>query len=105
MLLLSAAIDREFSGHMDEALQFVASGAESDGYGVHRDADMLEASMKGIGTKDERLSASAPFSLAGAHSDTFNSLSHHSRPLESPPIRGCQDGVQAETRQDPGREG
>ena len=83
MLPLSAASDREFSGHMDEALQFVASGAESDGYGVHRDADMLEESMKGMGTKDECLSASVLFGLAGTHSDTFNSLSHHLRPLES----------------------
>jgi len=52
---LSKAIDREFSGHMDAALQFVASGAEGDGYGVQRDAEMLEESMRGMGTKDERL--------------------------------------------------
>ena len=57
MLPLSAAINREFSGHMDEALQFIASSTESDGYGVHRDTDMLEESMKGMGTKDEHLSA------------------------------------------------
>ena len=62
---------------MDEALQFVTSGTESNGYGVHRDANMLEESMKGMGTKDEHLSASVPFGLAGAHSDTFNSLLHH----------------------------
>ncbi|KAF8587615.1 Annexin [Ramaria rubella] len=52
---LSKAIDHEFSGHMDAALRFVASGTEGDGYGVHRDVDMIEESMHGMGTKDERL--------------------------------------------------
>jgi annexin A7/11 len=44
---------------MDEALQFVAKGAEGDGYGVHREVELLEESMKGAGTKDERLSKSS----------------------------------------------
>ncbi|KAF8511000.1 hypothetical protein BU17DRAFT_97598 [Hysterangium stoloniferum] len=49
------ALDNEFSGHMDAALRFVATGAEEDAYGVHRDVRLLEDAMKGFGTKDERL--------------------------------------------------
>lgn len=52
---LSSMIDAEFSGHMKDALRFIADGAEWDGHGVHRDATLLEESMKGMGTKDERL--------------------------------------------------
>ncbi|KAF8500116.1 hypothetical protein JB92DRAFT_2979461 [Gautieria morchelliformis] len=52
---LSKAIDGEFWGHMDDALQFVAKGAQDDGYGVHRDVEMIEKAMSGVGTKDERL--------------------------------------------------
>ena len=46
------------SGHMGQALQFVARGAEDDGHGVFRDVEMIEEAMSGIGTKDERLSKS-----------------------------------------------
>lgn len=41
---------------MGKALDFVARGVEGDGYGVHRDVELIEESMKGFGTKDERLS-------------------------------------------------
>jgi hypothetical protein len=48
-------IHSEFSGHMRDALHFIARGAEMDGQGVTRDAELLEAAMAGMGTKDERL--------------------------------------------------
>ena len=38
-----------------DALLFIAEAAENDGQGVERDAEMLEAAMSGLGTKDERL--------------------------------------------------
>ncbi|RSH93498.1 hypothetical protein EHS25_007854 [Saitozyma podzolica] len=52
---LSQMIHSEFSGHMRDALHFIARGAEMDGQGVTRDAELLEAAMAGMGTKDERL--------------------------------------------------
>ncbi|KAJ1598702.1 hypothetical protein NDA14_007318 [Ustilago hordei] len=52
---LSKMIDTEFSGHMRDALRYIVDGAENDGQGVTRDARLLEDSMKGMGTKDERL--------------------------------------------------
>lgn len=52
---LSQAIDSEFSGHMKDALLYIAEAAERDGQGVERDAIMLERAMSGMGTKDERL--------------------------------------------------
>ncbi|KAL1407457.1 Annexin C1 [Vanrija albida] len=53
---LSHMVEKEFSGHMKEALLHVAQGAENDGQGVFRDVQYLEAAMSGMGTKDERLS-------------------------------------------------
>ncbi|CDR87406.1 related to annexin XIV [Sporisorium scitamineum] len=52
---LSKMIDSEFSGHMKNALRYIVDGAEQDGQGITRDARLLEDSMKGMGTKDERL--------------------------------------------------
>lgn len=52
---LSKAIEKEFSGHMQDALLFIVRGYEGDGHGIDRDVEYLEASMKGLGTKDERL--------------------------------------------------
>ena len=52
---LSQAMSSEFSGHMKDALIYVARYAEADGQGVQRDAELLEAAMSGMGTKDERL--------------------------------------------------
>ncbi|PWY98369.1 Annexin [Testicularia cyperi] len=52
---LSSMIDSEFSGHMRDALRYIVDGAENDGTGIARDARLLEDSMKGMGTKDERL--------------------------------------------------
>lgn len=40
---------------MRDALLFIANRYEADGDGVVRDADLLEAAMAGMGTKDERL--------------------------------------------------
>lgn len=40
---------------MKDALLYIAEGAKRDGRGLLRDAKRLEASMAGIGTKDERL--------------------------------------------------
>ena len=48
-------IQSEFSGHMRDALLHIARKFEGDGDGVQRDADLLEAAMAGMGTKDERL--------------------------------------------------
>jgi annexin A7/11 len=40
---------------MRDGLYYIARGAEMDGQGVVRDSEMLEASMAGAGTKDERM--------------------------------------------------
>lgn len=40
---------------MRDGLLHVARFAENDGEGVVRDANLLEAAMAGMGTKDERL--------------------------------------------------
>ncbi|KAF8510999.1 hypothetical protein BU17DRAFT_97597 [Hysterangium stoloniferum] len=53
---LSSALENEFSGHMKSALRFIATGVENDGDGIYRDVELLEDSMKGLGTKDEKLS-------------------------------------------------
>ncbi|WWD20122.1 hypothetical protein CI109_104598 [Kwoniella shandongensis] len=52
---LSQMIQSEFSGHMRDGLYHIARGAEGDGRGVVRDAELLEAAMRGVGTKDERM--------------------------------------------------
>lgn len=52
---LTVMIESEFSGHMRDGLLHIAGFAENDGDGVYRDANLLEAAMKGLGTKDERL--------------------------------------------------
>lgn len=48
-------VKSEFSGHMRDALYHIARKFEADGDGVLRDAELLEAAMAGMGTKDERL--------------------------------------------------
>lgn len=48
-------LESEFSGHMREALVYVAKYHENDGQGVVRDVEYLESAMAGMGTKDERL--------------------------------------------------
>lgn len=53
--MLTSRILSEFSGHMQDGLYYIARGAEMDGRGVVRDVELLEASMSGMGTKDERL--------------------------------------------------
>lgn len=45
-------IKKEFSGHMKDALVYIVEGATDP---VKRDAVLLEASMKGFGTKDDLL--------------------------------------------------
>ncbi|WWC65670.1 uncharacterized protein I303_108291 [Kwoniella dejecticola CBS 10117] len=52
---LSQMVQNEFSGHMRDGLYYIAKGAEGDGQGVVRDAEMLYAAMAGMGTKDERM--------------------------------------------------
>ncbi|PWN42125.1 Annexin [Ceraceosorus guamensis] len=52
---LSSMVRSEFSGHMRDALLFIADGAERGGQGIERDAQLLENAMAGMGTKDERL--------------------------------------------------
>ncbi|KAF4576327.1 hypothetical protein EYR36_001073 [Pleurotus pulmonarius] len=54
-MTLTRAIKKEFSGHMKDALLYIAEGAKREGRGVWRDAKLLERSMAGLGTKDERL--------------------------------------------------
>lgn len=54
-LMRYSRINGEFSGHMRDGLWFIARGAEMDGQGVVRDAELLNAAMKGMGTKDERM--------------------------------------------------
>jgi annexin A7/11 len=50
---LAAMIKSEFSGHMEDALLYIANTAIQGSAG--RDAELIEDSMKGMGTKDERL--------------------------------------------------
>jgi hypothetical protein len=52
---LSDALAKIYSGDMKLALTYIAKGAEGDGDGVDRDADLLHDAMKGMGTKDEEL--------------------------------------------------
>lgn len=52
---LSQAIQREFSGHMRDALYLIARSHESPNSAVEFQAEMLESAMSGAGTKDERL--------------------------------------------------
>ncbi|KAG7091610.1 hypothetical protein E1B28_010629 [Marasmius oreades] len=56
---LTKVIKSEFSGHMRFALLYIVNGAKNkhinEGQGVWRDAKLIEASMKGIGTKDKQL--------------------------------------------------
>lgn len=40
---------------MQDGLYYIARAAEADGQGIVRDAEVLYASMEGMGTKDERL--------------------------------------------------
>jgi annexin A7/11 len=47
-----AMIKSEFSGHMKDALVYLFKGALNK---AERDAELLEATMKGIGTKDDLL--------------------------------------------------
>lgn len=49
-------IKSEFSGHMEDALLYITEAVEGNApIAVQRDAALLEESMKGMGTKDERL--------------------------------------------------
>jgi len=48
-------IKSEFSGHMENALLYIANTALPGPPGISRDAQLLEDSMSGMGTKDERL--------------------------------------------------
>lgn len=56
---LARVVKSEFSGHMRTTLLHLINGAKpkhvSLGYGVWRDAKLLEAAMKGFGTKDRQL--------------------------------------------------
>lgn len=49
---LSAVLEKNFSGHMEEALLFMLHAAEDR---AKHDAGLLEDAMKGMGTKDELL--------------------------------------------------
>lgn len=56
---LSRVIKSEFSGHSRDALLYIVKGVKekrlSEGPSIWRDVQLLEASMKGFGTKDEQL--------------------------------------------------
>jgi annexin A7/11 len=52
---LSSMIKSEFSGHMETALLFIVNTALPGPPGISRDAQLIEESMAGMGTKDERL--------------------------------------------------
>jgi len=41
---------------MEEALVYIVKGYEGDGAGIDRDVALIEESMSGMGTKDEKLS-------------------------------------------------
>ena len=48
-------IKSEFSGHMKDALLFIANTVLPGPPGISRDAALIEDAMAGMGTKDERL--------------------------------------------------
>ncbi|CAO1628847.1 unnamed protein product [Parajaminaea phylloscopi] len=53
---LSKMVSTEFSGHMKDALLYITEAVEGQApIAVQRDARLLEDSMAGMGTKDERL--------------------------------------------------
>ncbi|KAJ3726101.1 hypothetical protein C8R42DRAFT_659987 [Lentinula raphanica] len=56
---LSKVIKSEFSGHMKNSLLYIVTAANpkriNEGPGVWRDVKLLEATMKGMGTKDDLL--------------------------------------------------
>ncbi|KIK59347.1 hypothetical protein GYMLUDRAFT_44704 [Collybiopsis luxurians FD-317 M1] len=56
---LSKVIKSEFSGHMKNTLLYIVTAANpkriNEGPGVWRDVKLLEATMKGMGTKDDLL--------------------------------------------------
>lgn len=52
---LAGMVQSEFSGHMRDALLYIANTALPGPPGIQRDAALLEESMAGMGTKDERL--------------------------------------------------
>lgn len=52
---LADVVRSEFSGHMKDGLLYIANTALPGPLGVSRDAHLLEESMAGMGTKDERL--------------------------------------------------
>ncbi|KAF5367590.1 hypothetical protein D9757_010641 [Collybiopsis confluens] len=56
---LSRVIKSEFSGHMKNTLLYIVTAANpkriNEGPGVWRDVKLLEATMKGMGTKDDLL--------------------------------------------------
>lgn len=65
---LSKMVSSEFSGHMRDSLLYVTDTVQAGPInipGVSRDADLLEDSMRGAGTKDERL----VYRLVRAHWD------------------------------------
>jgi annexin A7/11 len=52
---LSETLAKTYTNWVKEAFVYIAQGAEGDGYGVDRDADMIHQAMVGMGTKDEQL--------------------------------------------------
>ncbi|WVQ75133.1 hypothetical protein IAR50_004742 [Cryptococcus sp. DSM 104548] len=87
---LSQMINSEFSGHMRDALYYIARGAEMDGDGVVRDAELLQAAMAGMGTKDERLC----YRLARAHWNRprFNAIKSQYQGLYNKSLRRAVEG-------------
>jgi len=59
-ILLETVIKREFKGDVEDALLFILNGVLNR---AKRDAQLIEGTMKGIGTKDEELS----YRLVDAH--------------------------------------
>ncbi|WVN86960.1 uncharacterized protein L203_102135 [Cryptococcus depauperatus CBS 7841] len=82
---LSNMIKSEFSGHMQDALFYIARGVEADGDGVVRDAELLNAAMAGMGTKDERLC----YRLVRAHWNRprFNAIKNQYQSLYGKSLR------------------
>ncbi|ODO06933.1 hypothetical protein I350_04294 [Cryptococcus amylolentus CBS 6273] len=87
---LSKMIKSEFSGHMQDALYYIARGAEMDGDGIVRDVELLQAAMAGMGTKDERLC----YRLARAHWNRprFNSIKNQYQGSYNKSLRRAVEG-------------
>lgn len=97
---LSKMVSSEFSGHMRDALLHIVTAVDEGNPslppGVARDARLIEESMKGMGTKDERL----VYRLFRAHWDRRRFEAIKAEFAHSQSKRGLKARVEGETSGD-----